>query len=75
MKDQLDSKPRTTTVAPNEWIKASKSDSGGNCVEVNFNDDTVKVRDSKDQHGPELIFTHAEFEAFKHGVRHGEFDR
>lgn len=75
MKEQLDSKSPTTTAAFEVWIKASDSDSGGNCVELSFNENTIKFRDSKDPHGPQLIFTRAEFESFKHGVRHGEFDQ
>jgi len=75
MKHQLDSKSHTTTAAPEVWFKAADSDSGGNCVEVSFDGDTIKIRDSKDPDGPQLTFTSAEFESFKHGVRNGEFDR
>jgi len=32
------------------------------------------VRDSKNPHGPKLIFTPAEWEAFTSGIRVGEFD-
>ena len=75
MKHQIDSDASTTAVVPDGWVKASESDSGGNCVEVYFDGDTIRVRDSKDREGPQLVFTTAEFDAFKHGVRHGEFDR
>jgi hypothetical protein len=34
----------------------------------------VAVRDSKDPHGPKLIFTPAEREAFTARIRVGEFD-
>jgi hypothetical protein len=58
------------------WRKSSYSGgSGGNCVEVARNrPGIVAVRDSKDPHGPKLIFTPAEWEAFTVGVREGTFD-
>ncbi len=58
------------------WRKSSYSGgSGGNCVEVARNQTgIVAVRDSKDPHGPKLIFTPAEWEAFTLGVRDGTFD-
>jgi hypothetical protein len=58
-----------------EWKKSSLSGSTGNCVEVARNrPGIVAVRDSKDPHGPKLIFTPAEWEAFAAGVRDGTFD-
>lgn len=58
-----------------EWIKASASYGTGNCVEVRDHDGGVQVRDSKDQGGPVLTFTAAEWVAFLDGAKHGEFDR
>jgi hypothetical protein len=58
-----------------EWQKSSLSGSTGNCVEVARNrPGIVAVRDSKDPHGPNLIFTPAEWDTFTAGVREGEFD-
>jgi Domain of unknown function (DUF397) len=59
-----------------DWRKSSYSSAnGGNCVEVASNlPGAVAVRDSKDPHGPALLFTPAEWEAFTAGVRGGEFD-
>jgi hypothetical protein len=59
-----------------EWRKASYSNSnGGACVEVAGNlPGVVAVRDSKDPHGPALIFTPDEWCAFAAGIRGGEFD-
>ena len=55
------------------WRKSTLSNSNG-CVEVAMQDDGVAVRDSKDQHGPVLVFSRREWEAFLGGVRAGEFD-
>ena len=59
-----------------EWRKASYSNSnGGACVEVAGNlPGVVAVRDSKDPHGPALIFTPDEWYAFAAGIRGGEVD-
>jgi hypothetical protein len=60
---------------PYEWNKSSFSGSTGNCVQVARNrPGVVAVRDSKDPHGPKLIFAPAEWESFAAGVRSGEFE-
>jgi len=46
-----------------------------NCVEVAFIDALIAVRDSKHPHGPVLLFTGGEWEAFLHGVADREFDQ
>jgi Domain of unknown function (DUF397) len=56
-----------------DWRKSRCSATNG-CVEVAFLDGPVAVRDSKDQQGPVLVFTQAEWEAFVGGIRDGEFD-
>ena len=58
------------------WRKSSRSNGqGGQCVEVAVNlPGIVAVRDSKNPHGPKLIFTPAEWRAFLAGVQDGEFD-
>jgi hypothetical protein len=58
------------------WRKASRSgNNGGNCVEVARNlPGIVAVRDSKDPHGPKLVFTPDEWRVFTAGVTAGEFD-
>lgn len=57
------------------WRKSTRSNDGGNCVEVADNlPGMVAVRDSKDPSGPALVFTPAEWEAFAGGVKGGEFD-
>ncbi len=59
-----------------EWRKSSYSGTnGGNCVQVARNlPGVVAMRDSKDPHGPALIFTPDEWRAFTAGVKVGEFD-
>ena len=49
-----------------DWRKSSYSgNNGGACVEVARNlPGVVAVRDSKDPHGPALVFTPADWAAF-----------
>jgi hypothetical protein len=57
-----------------KWRKSSRSNVGA-CVEVApLPDGGRAVRDSKDQAGPILVFTPAEWSAFVAGVKGGEFD-
>ena len=58
------------------WRTSSYSGgNGGQCVEVAANlDGIVAVRDSKDPHGPALIFTPGEWQTFAAGVKSGNFD-
>jgi hypothetical protein len=58
-----------------EWRKSTYSNAQSNCVEVASNlPGAVAVRDSKDPHGPVLIFTPDEWAAFAAGVKAGNFD-
>jgi hypothetical protein len=59
-----------------EWRKSSYSTgNGGACVEVASNlPGAVAVRDSKDPHGPALIFTPGEWRTFTAGVKSGDLD-
>lgn len=57
------------------WRKSSFSGQGDNCVEVaDLPSGGRAVRDSKDPEGPHLEFTAPEWEAFRRGMRAGEFD-
>ncbi|MFD4533892.1 DUF397 domain-containing protein [Kitasatospora sp. NPDC058397] len=56
------------------WVKSSHSSDGGQCVEVAPDFPTVMpVRDSKDPHGPALVFPADAWQAFVTAVRTGEF--
>jgi hypothetical protein len=51
------------------WFKSSRSSENGQCTEVAFVDGAVAVRDSKDPHGPALIFTPNEWTALSRGPK------
>lgn len=64
-----------TNLGSVEWRKSSASNPSGNCVEAAaLPDGQVAIRNSRDAHGPALIYTRAEIAAFLAGVRKGEFD-
>jgi hypothetical protein len=56
-----------------EWRRSSYC-ANGNCVEVAFLGTDVLVRDSKNQDGPMLRISFADWNIFLDGVRGGEFD-
>jgi hypothetical protein len=57
-----------------EWIKATKSNGGGDCVQMRRNGTAIEVRDSKHgEDGPVLSFTKKEFDAWLDGANNGEF--
>jgi hypothetical protein len=60
--------------ADGAWIKSKASQVNGNCVEVAFDAEVVRVRNSQDPGGAVLSFCHAEWRAFLTGARGGEFD-
>ncbi|MFH9423707.1 DUF397 domain-containing protein [Streptomyces sp. NPDC017529] len=54
------------------WRKSSYSDTGAQCVECAIVDaETVAVRDSKDPHGPALLFDRGQLAAFVSAVAVG----
>lgn len=57
------------------WIKSSYShDDGGDCIEVApGTPDAVPVRDSKDPHGPVLVFPTGGWSSFVAALKGGEF--
>lgn len=58
------------------WQKSRRSNPSGNCVELGLlpGGAGVAVRNSRDPHGPALIYTRDEIVAFLGGVRDGDFD-
>jgi hypothetical protein len=60
--------------ADGEWRKSKASQNEGNCVEVAFGDEVVRVRHSQDPAGSVLYFSYSEWQAFLAGARNGEFD-
>ncbi|MEV0964257.1 MULTISPECIES: DUF397 domain-containing protein [unclassified Streptomyces] len=62
-------------LGPVTWIKSSHSNATGNCVELAaLPGGRVAVRNSRDPHGPALVYTRDEVEAFVAGARGGDFD-
>ncbi|OMI38094.1 DUF397 domain-containing protein [Streptomyces sparsogenes] len=65
-----------TTDSP-RWFKSSYSSNGGACVEVAANlvasRGIVPVRDSKEPHGPALVFESSAWSSFVAAVKGGEF--
>ena len=65
-----------TDLSTAPWRKSSYSDNnGGNCIEAapGFLPGAVPVRDSKDPHGPALLFGADAFRSFVTAVKAGEF--
>ena len=56
-----------------QWIKARRSVGASACVELATDGEMIALRDSKN---PDtlLYFTHAEWIAFLHAAKDGEFD-
>ncbi|MEU5030355.1 DUF397 domain-containing protein [Streptomyces milbemycinicus] len=65
-----------TTESP-RWFKSSYSNNGGACIEVAANlaasRGVVPVRDSKEPHGPALLFPADGWASFVSAVKGGEF--
>jgi hypothetical protein len=55
------------------WFRAVCCEDGS-CVEVASAGEGIAMRDSKDQDGPVLQFTRAEWTAFLGGAKAGDFD-
>ncbi|MFJ7275693.1 DUF397 domain-containing protein [Kitasatospora sp. NPDC098663] len=56
------------------WVKSTYSQQGGDCLEVARGSlELMPVRDSKDPHGPALVFPAEAWASFVAAVRSGEF--
>jgi hypothetical protein len=57
------------------WRKSGRSSAQGNCVELaRLSGSEFAIRNSRHPHGPALVFTEAELDAFLAGVKDGDFD-
>lgn len=65
--------PQPSSGRDTAWIKASRSTSGGDCVEMRRHSASVEVRDSKNLHGPVLSFSPRQFAAWLEGADNGEY--
>ncbi|KAK1181642.1 DUF397 domain-containing protein [Streptomyces sp. NBS 14/10] len=64
------------TAAPQDFAGVRAAAPENNCVEVaDMADNGRAVRDSKNQRGPHLTFTHGAWQAFLQGVKRQELDR
>ncbi|MFI9638634.1 DUF397 domain-containing protein [Micromonospora sp. NPDC051925] len=61
-------------MTPVTWKKSTRSNGGGNCVEVATPPQVVMVRDSKDRQGPALTFGAGQWGGFIEGIKTGRFD-
>jgi hypothetical protein len=71
----VQTKGMTVDLNQADWRKSSRSGAAGHCVEIAFVGQATAIRDSKNPHGPALIFPPAEWDAFVGGAKDGEFDR
>lgn len=72
---QFDNGVQADEISGVEWIKSRRSNQSGNCVEAaKLADGGVALRNSRDPHGPALIYTREEIVAFLGGAKDGEFD-
>ncbi|MEU5209500.1 DUF397 domain-containing protein [Streptomyces sp. NPDC020742] len=63
--------PSRAEISATAWIKSSYSAANNECVEIARTAAGVAVRDSKDPHGPVLLFPATAFASFVDDVRHG----
>lgn len=62
--------PQDIDLSRAAWRKSTYSNNGGACVEVASNlPGIIAVRDSKDPHGPVLVFPLHEWQSFVEGMR------
>jgi Domain of unknown function (DUF397) len=56
------------------WRKSIRSQQNGACVEIADLDRAIAIRDSKNPHGPKLLFSREAWRTFSMGIGQGSFD-
>lgn len=63
------------TADPTKWVKASRSNGNGACVEMRVHDSAVEVRDTKARGlNPSLRITRPAFAEWLKAAKNGELD-
>jgi Domain of unknown function (DUF397) len=57
-----------------EWRKARRSANNGACVELAPTTGQIVIRDSKDQNGPVIAYSHYSWRLFVASAKTGHFD-
>ncbi|WP_309148818.1 DUF397 domain-containing protein [Saccharopolyspora gregorii] len=57
------------------WRKSSRSNSGGNCVEVAVTPSTVGVRDTKNRAAGHFTASYEQWSTFVAAIKSGHYDR
>lgn len=66
---------RASDLGNDGWHCPWSGGNGGNCVEARkLSDGRIALRKSTDPHGPALIYTRGEFDAFIRGAKAGQAD-
>lgn len=57
------------------WFKSSKSSANGQCTMcARLPNGDMAVKDSKDPHGPVLLFSATEWQAFTRNIKHDDLN-
>lgn len=60
-------------IRPSGWFTSSRCSTGA-CVEVAFDEEGIRVRDSQNRNGPELGFNEAAWQNFLTAIKDGKLD-
>jgi hypothetical protein len=72
--DDVDNATTGAHLSNLSWRKSRRSGALGNCVELApLADGVIAVRDSRQPHGPVLVYPHAKLVTFLAGAKDGEF--
>ncbi|PRW61699.1 DUF397 domain-containing protein [Actinopolyspora mortivallis] len=56
------------------WRKSTRSNGGGQCLEVGYVSEVVGIRDTKDRHGGTLAVDRATWASFVRTIKQGHLD-